>query len=226
MVEAPSFMTYASVVSRETVRIALTIAALHDLEVKAADIQNAYLTAPTTERVWTKCGPEFGQDEGKRAIIVRALYGLKGSGASYRNHISNCMRHLGYEPCKADPDIWMKARTRPEDSFKYYSYVLVYVDDILMISHEAMSDLAKIDYYSKMKDGSMGDPDIYLGSKLRKVVLPNQVEAWMMSPTKYVIEAIKNVERYLENEYCAKLPKRVSGRSQPIIVPNLTLRLS
>ena len=33
--EAPATLTYASVVSRETVRIALTLAALNDLEVKA-----------------------------------------------------------------------------------------------------------------------------------------------------------------------------------------------
>ena len=64
MVDTPSFLTYASVVSRETVRIALTIAALHDLDVKAADVENAYLTAPTTEKVWTVCGPEFGPEEG------------------------------------------------------------------------------------------------------------------------------------------------------------------
>ena len=212
MVDTPSFLTYASVVSRETVRIALTLAALMDLEVKAADVQNAYLTAPTTEKVWTKCGPEFGPDEGKRALIVRALYGLKGSGASYRNHISDCMRHLGYEPCKADPDLWMKPRTRPEDDYVYYSYVLIYVDDILAISHDAMGDLRKIDHYFTMKEDSMGDPDIYLGSKVRKIVLPNGVESWLMSPTKYVREAVKNVERYLDKEYGGrKLPKRVGG---------------
>jgi hypothetical protein len=74
----------------------------------------------------------------------------------------------------------------------------------------------------------MGDPDIYLGSKLRKVVLPNQVEAWMMSPAKYINEAVKNVERHLEKEYCAKLPKRVSGpfptdyRPELDITPELT----
>jgi len=39
-----SVLTYASVVSRETVRIAFTIAALNDLQVKASDVQNAYLT--------------------------------------------------------------------------------------------------------------------------------------------------------------------------------------
>ena len=47
--EVPATLTYASVVSRESVIIALTLAALNDLEVKTGDIQNAYLTAPVTE---------------------------------------------------------------------------------------------------------------------------------------------------------------------------------
>ena len=42
----PAVVTYASFVSRDTVRIALTIAALNDLEVKASDVMNAFLTAP------------------------------------------------------------------------------------------------------------------------------------------------------------------------------------
>ena len=48
--EAPSTITYASVISRESVRIALTVAVLNDLEVKAGDIQNAYLIAPNAEK--------------------------------------------------------------------------------------------------------------------------------------------------------------------------------
>ena len=53
MTEAPPTITYASVVSRETVRLALTIAALNDLEVKVGDVLNAYITAPITDKVWT-----------------------------------------------------------------------------------------------------------------------------------------------------------------------------
>jgi hypothetical protein len=75
--DTPHAMTYASVVSRESVIIALTLAALNDVDVKMADIENAYLTAPITEKFWTVLGPEFGNDAGKRALIVRALYGLK-----------------------------------------------------------------------------------------------------------------------------------------------------
>lgn len=44
--EAPATLTYASVISSATVRVALTIAALNDVEVKAADVEKAYLTAP------------------------------------------------------------------------------------------------------------------------------------------------------------------------------------
>ena len=84
MTEAPKCMTYSSVVSHETIRLALTIAALNDLEVKSGDIMNAYITAPITEKVWTVLGPMFGANAGKKAIIVRALYGLKSAGAAFR----------------------------------------------------------------------------------------------------------------------------------------------
>ena len=50
--ETPETLTYASVVSRESARIALTLAALNDLEVKTGDIMNAYLTAPVGEKIW------------------------------------------------------------------------------------------------------------------------------------------------------------------------------
>jgi hypothetical protein len=86
--DTPHSITYASIVSRESVRTALTLAALNDLDVKMADIENAYLTAPITEKVWTVLGPEFGDDTGKRALIVRPLYGLNSAGAAFRNHLA------------------------------------------------------------------------------------------------------------------------------------------
>ena len=43
---APPKLTYASVVLQDSVRIAITLTALNDPEVKTSDIQNAYLTAP------------------------------------------------------------------------------------------------------------------------------------------------------------------------------------
>ena len=55
--DTPAVVTYASVVSRETVRIALTIAALNDLEVQASNVMNAFLTAPCAEKIWNTIVP-------------------------------------------------------------------------------------------------------------------------------------------------------------------------
>ena len=105
--------------TRETVRLALTYAALNGLSVMSADILNAYLTAPTSQNLWTKCGAEFGKDSGKKAIITRALYGNKKAGADFRNHLRKCMEHLGYESCKADPDLWLREAVK-DDGCAYY----------------------------------------------------------------------------------------------------------
>jgi len=206
-VDTPSHMTYASVVSRETVRIALMLAALNDLEVKASDIQNAYLTAPCAEKIWTVLGPEFGPEAGKKAIIVRALYGLGSAGASFTKHLADCMRHMKYSPCKADPDLWYKADCHP-DGEPYYRYILLYCDDCLSIGLDAGKELEKLDHYFQMKKGSIGDPDIYLGNKLKTTTLPNGIKAWGMSSSKYVQEAMANVERYLESHEIGKSMKK------------------
>ena len=199
MTDAPPTITYASVVSRETVRIALTLAGLNDLQVKVSDIENAYITAPCTEKIWTVLGPEFGSDAGKQAIVVRALYGLKSAGASFRNHLADCMNHLGFKPCLADPDLWMMAMVRPSDGSEYYAYVLVYVDDVMVIHHDAEAVLLRIDKYFKMKPGSIGDPDVYLGATIKKMRLANGVEAWASSPSKYVRASVDTVTKYLTN---------------------------
>ena len=79
----PSRITYSSVVSRYSVRIFFMIVALNDLKVIGCDIQNAYLTAPTQEKIWTIAGPKFVSEKGCIMMLVRALYGIKSSGAAF-----------------------------------------------------------------------------------------------------------------------------------------------
>jgi hypothetical protein len=148
--------------------VCLRLAALNDLEVKTADIENAYLTAPIGEKIWCTLGPEFVKDAGKNAIIVRALYGLKSAGSSFCNHLANCMCHFGWESCKADHDVWFKPDVRRDDGHQYYAYCLVlYVDNILMVHHNGVKALREIDHFFKTKLNSIGDPEFYLGDKFR-----------------------------------------------------------
>jgi hypothetical protein len=136
MTNPPSSITYSSVVSRDSSRIAFLLAALNNINLLSTDIGNAYLNASPKEKVYTTAGPEFGQEyQGRSVLIVRALYGLKSSGAAWRAHPANTLHQLGFLSCLADPDVWFRPATKP-CGFQYYEYVLVYVDDLLVLSHQ------------------------------------------------------------------------------------------
>ena len=89
-------------------------------------------------------------------------------------------------------DLWFKEETRPSDCAKYYANFLLYVYDFLVIHHDADIAMHEIDHFLKMKSGSNWDPYMYLGAKLKNVVLENGVEAWATSVSKYVQEAVSN----------------------------------
>ena len=97
---------YAGVVSRESVRIAFTYAALNELDVCMADIRNAYLQSPTSQKHYIICGPEFGMENvGKVAIMHRAVYGGKTSRRDFRNHLRSCMHFINFTSYPADPSL-------------------------------------------------------------------------------------------------------------------------
>jgi hypothetical protein len=74
------------------------------------------------------------------------------------------------------------------------------VDDVLCIYCDAKGQIPAIHKQFPLKKISVGNPNIYLGAKLRKEVLENGVEAWSMCSSKYVQEAVSNVKKYLQEK--------------------------
>ena len=64
--------------------------------------------------------------------------------------------------------------------------MLCYVDNIMVIHHDARPILYSIDKFMKLKESPVGDPDISLGAKLKKVQMDNYVWCWSIIPSKYV----------------------------------------
>ena len=86
---------------------------MHGIETLAADIRNAYLQVPSSEKDFIICGPEFGLENcGRVALIRRALYGGKVAGRDFWHHLRVCMKELGFESSKADPDVWFRLSKR------------------------------------------------------------------------------------------------------------------
>ena len=203
--EAPATLSYSSVVSCDSVQIALTVAALNELEVMACDIQNAYLTADCREKIWTRAGPEFGSEAGTIMFIHNTLYGLRSSGAAFCAHLAETLYDIGFVPTRADPDVWRRPAVK-EDGFEYYAYVLCYVDDVLAISHKAKDVLKAVQAIFKLKDDKIEPLDMYLGAAL-SVMEDDGVQGWCMTSDKYVKAAVENVEQEL-----ARVNQRLPSR--------------
>lgn len=192
-------LVYASVVSRDSVRIAFLLAGLNNLDICAADIQNAFLESPCSEKFYTTLGREFGSDQGKKALVVRALYGLKSAAASFGRYLKESLRNLGWIPTKGDPNVYLRPATK-SDGTKIYEYLLTYVDDLLCIGINPKESIEAIGKVFTLKPGSVGPPTQYLGAEIGQYSFESSNEKhWYMGSEKYVKESIRNVQLWLKD---------------------------
>ena len=90
-------------------------------------------------------------------IVVRALYGLRSSGAAFRALLAEVLHDLGYVPSKADPDVYLRPAVK-SNGLKYYEYVLCYVDDVLCISYNPTTTMQGIQIKFKVKEDKIEPP--------------------------------------------------------------------
>jgi len=105
---------------------------------------------------------------------------------------------MGFKDTRADPNVYIR-RARKDDGYEYYEMLLVYVDDVLIISHKPGSIADEIDNHYKIKPGSRGAPERYLGADA-KVQTGRGQEVWSTSSKSYVQNAVKIVENLLKED--------------------------
>ena len=159
MTDTPAESVYSGVVSIPGIRMVTFLAELNELELWAADIGNAYLCSVTKEKVCFTAGPEFGDKEGYTFLIYKAQYGLKTSGRRWHDRLYDVLKSMGFQPSKAEEDIWMR------DAGSHYEYIAVYVDDLMIVSHDPKSivDTLRGDPYNFKLKG-VGPVSYHLGN--------------------------------------------------------------
>ena len=215
--EVPTHLTYSSVVTRESVRIAFLYAGLNGLNILGCDVTNAYLNAPCKEKIWVAAGLEFGDDlRGACMIIRKALYGLKSSGYSWRKTLSETLFDMKYESTVADPDVYRRRSSRANGEH-YWEFVLTYVDDILCVSEKPEATMDVLSKVYALRDKAV-EPDRYLGANVAKVQLDSTGEvprtAWSMSSNDYVKGAIDIVKEMLAED--KRYLKTIKGNDRPM----------
>ena len=191
--DTPQSITYSTVVSRDSVRILLTVAALNDIDVMGCDVQNAFLTAKNTEKHWMRAGPEFGHEQGKNFLVVRALYGLKSASAAFRSFLAEKLDDAGFTSTHADPDVWIRPAVKSCGE-EYYEYVLCYVDDLIAISTDPRGILNELKGDNmKYKNDEIKAPEMYLGARFKKRDIEGTT-CWTITSEDYLTAAVKTIK--------------------------------
>jgi hypothetical protein len=107
---------------------------------------------------------------------------------------------MGFISCLADPDVWLRPASKT-DGYQYYEYVLVYVNDVLALSHQGHMIMKGLEDFYRLKDG-YHKPDLYLGAEVKEWIFLDQptTKYWALFSSRYVKEAIKNVASKLQEQ--------------------------
>ena len=200
LTDTPIDSVYSSVVSLKGVRVLTFLGSLNELDLWATDIGNAYLESYTKEKVYIVAGPEFGDREGHVLVISKALYGLRTSGLRWHERYADVMQEMGFFPCKAEPDIWMR------DCGDHYEYIGVYVDDLIIASKRCKEivDTLSNKYGFKLK--GTGEVSFHLGCDFFRDEEGNMCYA----PLKYIEKMMSNYKRIFgtnPKQYASPLEK-------------------
>ena len=100
---------YSSVVKMMSIRLLNIITKAHGLECLAGDLGNACLNAMMGEKIYMRCGLEFGPEMvGRIAVVVKSFCGLKSTGNGWHAHFTNTLYSMGFVHVRYDPDVWYK----------------------------------------------------------------------------------------------------------------------
>ena len=80
LTKEPNEIVYSGVVS---LRKAMFLAELNNLQLWGADVGNAYLQALTKEKLYIGGGREFEELQGHVLVMHKALYGTRSGGACW-----------------------------------------------------------------------------------------------------------------------------------------------
>jgi Reverse transcriptase (RNA-dependent DNA polymerase) len=167
--KTPSSDTNSTVVSRDSVRICLTIVALNGMKVMTTDIQKAYLTAPCREKNLCKAAWEFkafGIEYGTTLLIVWALYGQKMSGDAFRAFCLEQLDKMNFHSTTGDPDVWIRPCVDGNRD-EFLEYLLVYVDDVMSISFDPEVSIYQLKNHGfALKGGKASVPESYVSAKM------------------------------------------------------------
>ena len=137
--------------------------------------------------------------------MYKALYGLRTSGLRWHEKLAAHLRAMGFSPCKAEPDIWM----REKDGL--WEYIGVYVDDLAIASKDpqAIIDVLEQEYRFKLK--GTGPIDYHLGCDFKR----DGDGVLRMQPQKFIERMVEGYERHFGSKPSTRVTSPLEKGDHP-----------
>src|SRR6185437_1047209 len=117
------------VLKYKSLRIILSLAAIHNLELQQLDIKTAFLNAEVKENIFVELPEGINiKDKNKSPILKlnRALYGIKQAPKLWNDNLNKRLTSMGFKPCMKDTCIYVKKSKNNNNIL-----LGIFVDDIL-----------------------------------------------------------------------------------------------
>ena len=150
---------FAPVSKFSTLRVLLAVVAARDLELHQLDIKTAFLQGDLEEEVYIQQPPGYPLGAGKVCLLSKALYGLRQAPRAWHKKLDSALVQMGYKASTGDPSLYFDGET----------YLLIYVDDILIASASmaAVSRL-KEQLAAAFEVKDLGEAHTYLGISITR----------------------------------------------------------
>lgn len=160
------FEVFANTGKYKTLRVALSLAARHDMELRQLDVPQAFIQAELEEDVYMEM-PQGFEVDGMVCHLKKSLYGLKQSPRNWYLLISAFITDkLGFRATASDPCLfWKRSRTGQQ------MLLFLFVDDMQVAFHredEPEWEEAHMQLKQRFNITNLGESKFMLGMRITR----------------------------------------------------------
>jgi hypothetical protein len=155
---------FSPVMRHNSLRTLLSLAAVHDYEIKQMDVKTAFLHGELEEEVYIYAPEGAGYPDGAILKLQKSLYGLKQAPRVFNSALDNhLVNNMGFRKCASDPCVYVK------DTSSGPIYMAVYVDDLIIVGRNILEiDLIKEDLSKEFDMDDRGNASYILGMGIER----------------------------------------------------------
>ena len=154
---------FAPVVSKNSLRALLALAAAEDFEIHQMDVETAFLHGELEEELYIEAPEGSDYPKGTVLRLAKSLYGLKQAPRQWNKALHSFITSQGFRQSVLDTGVYYRG------SGSTATYLAVYVDDLLIFGHDlAFISAFKSSLNSTFKIKDLGEVSTILGMEVKR----------------------------------------------------------